>query len=116
MAEGQRFELWNQLSPVTPLAGERLRPLGQPSVFHKINNDKTQALYTPEKNILQEYFPQKNREADTGKSEKINTELSALTRGLSTFCIFHCFLIAPRTTEKGHEALYISSLLTIKNP
>jgi len=25
-------------------------------------------------------------------------ELSALTRGLSTFCIFHCFSIAPGTT------------------
>ena len=36
-------------------------------------------------------------------------ELSALTRGLSPFCIFHCFSIAPRTAEKGHEALYISS-------
>jgi hypothetical protein len=54
MAEGQRFELWNQLSPVTPLAGERLRPLGQPSVFYKIVNDKIQAPYTPKKNILQE--------------------------------------------------------------
>ena len=31
-------------------------------------------------------------------------ELSALTRGAFSFCIFHCFSIAPRTAEKGHEA------------
>jgi hypothetical protein len=39
----------------------------------------------------------------------LSSELSALTRGLSTFCTFHCFSIAPGTTEKGHKALYISS-------
>ena len=38
-----------------------------------------------------------------------NLELSALTRGLSTFCIFHCFSITSGTTEKGHKTLYISS-------
>jgi len=37
------------------------------------------------------------------------SELSALTRGLTTFHIFHCFLITPWATENGHKALYISS-------
>ena len=43
------------------------------------------------------------------EAKSANIELSALTRGLSTFCIFHCFSIAPGTTEKGHKTLYISS-------
>ncbi len=33
MAESERFELSNGFKTVTPLAGERLRPLGQLSIF-----------------------------------------------------------------------------------
>ena len=33
MAESERFELSNGFKAVTPLAGERLRPLGQLSIF-----------------------------------------------------------------------------------
>ena len=76
LAEGQRFELWNQLSPVTPLAGERLRPLGQPSADNPFSKStkKTEPhfswqaekesfiyslLYTKKKNVLQAHVAPK---------------------------------------------------------
>ena len=34
MAESERFELSNGFKAVTPLAGERLRPLGQLSIYY----------------------------------------------------------------------------------